>query len=349
MTGPRTFATKSDASAFLSEVEADLRRGTYVDHRRGRITFSEWVDHYTAAVRKAKTTEARDASVIRKYLLPELGRLPLSDITPMRIQELVNRMSAHLDAETVRTDYGVLRAILNAAVNDDRLVRSPCRGIRLPPKARKHRRTLCLEEIEGLAAAMPGKYRLMVHLGAILGLRWSEVIALRVSSLELLARPALLHVREAMPTVAGAPTLGRTKSTSSTRSLPLPPSLTALAATHLGENGLTAADSQTLLFQAPRGGPIREPNFRGRVWHQAVVTAALDGLTFQDLRRTAMTRWGEAGLAPKAIQILAGHSDARLSQEIYQQVTDTLYRDAAERLERLCSSSAWDEHSEQIG
>jgi hypothetical protein len=45
-----------------------------------------------------------------------------------------------------------------------------------------------------------------------------------------------------------------------------------------------------------------------------------------------MTRWGEAGLSPKAIQALAGHSDSRLSQEIYQQATDTPYNDAAERL-----------------
>lgn len=335
VTGPRTFTTKADASTYLSEVEADLHRGMYFDHRRGNITFGEWADIYAATVRKAPTTEARDTVVIRKHLLPYWRKLPLSSITPMRVQEIVNRMDEQLEPATVRTNYAVLRAVLNAAVNDDRIARSPCRGIRLPSRYKKSRRTLTLPEVRRLANAMPANYRLMIHLSAMLGLRWSEVIALRVSSLELLARPALMHINEAMPTAAGKPTLGKTKSASSTRTPPLPPYLAALAATHLAELGLTAADPDTLLFRAPRGGPLRESNFRSRVWRPAVEASGLAGLTFQGLRRSAMTLWGEGGLTPKAIQILAGHSDTRLSQEIYQQATDTLQRDTAERLETL--------------
>jgi integrase len=109
----------------------------------------------------------------------------------------------------------------------------------------------------------------------------------------------------------------------------------AEASAHLSRLGVTAADSYTFLFQAPRGGPLRATNFRSRIWRPALKAAHLAGLTFQDLRRTAMTLWGESGLPPRAIQLLAGHSDPRLSQAIYQQVTESLHMDTAERLGNL--------------
>lgn len=272
---------------------------------------------------------------MRKHLLPAFGATPLSAITHLRVQQLVNTMAARLAPKTVKTNYGVLRAILNAAVNDDRIARSPCRAIVLPRETRTTRRTLTPTELHNLTDAMPPAYRLMVPLAGIIGLRWSEVVALRVSSLELLSRPAFLDVVEAMPTVDGIPMLGPTKSPSSTRKLPLPDVVAVEASAHLAQLGVTGATRDALLFPASRGGPLVASNFCARIWRPALHAADLTGITFHDLRRTAMTLWGESGLSPRAIQLLAGHSDPRLSQSVYQQVTESLHLHMAARLDSI--------------
>ena len=102
----------------------------------------------------------------------------------MDIRALVENMAKQLAPATVRTDYGVLRAILSAAVDADLLPISPCRGVRLPAHARKEIRFLSADELERLADAMPAQYRAMTYLAGVLGLRWSEVAGLRVGRID---------------------------------------------------------------------------------------------------------------------------------------------------------------------
>src|SRR5262249_14648068 len=71
-------------------------------------------------------------TIVRVHLLPTLDRRPLSSITPADVQALVTAWTSTSAPRTVRRQYGVLRAILNAAVSSELIVRSPCRGIRLP-------------------------------------------------------------------------------------------------------------------------------------------------------------------------------------------------------------------------
>ena len=75
-----------------------------------------------------------------------------------------------LAGSTVRTNYGVLRAIFGWAVENDLLARSPCRGIRLPEIVASHRPVVSAEDIFRLADAMRTDYRVASLLGA-LGLR----------------------------------------------------------------------------------------------------------------------------------------------------------------------------------
>jgi integrase len=75
----------------------------------------------------------------------------------------------------VRTDSGVLRAVLSAAVDADLLAVSPCRGVNLPAHARKEIRFLSADELERLAREIPEAHRPTVYLAGVLGLRWSEV------------------------------------------------------------------------------------------------------------------------------------------------------------------------------
>ncbi len=96
------------------------------------------------------------------------------------IQRLADDWAGSRAARTVRRDYAVIRAIFTYAVDSDRLVRSPCRRIKLPPIPPGNRLQLTREDVEAIANAVGVRYAPMVWCGAALGLRWGEVVGLRV-------------------------------------------------------------------------------------------------------------------------------------------------------------------------
>jgi integrase len=80
-----------------------------------------------------------------------------------------------------------------------------------------------------------------------------------------------------------------------------------------------------------RGEPFKQRRFEER-WTAAMAEAGLTGLRFQDLRRTAMTRMGEASVTEVEMAAVSGHSIDR-SRQILQTyvITTTPMADTAIR------------------
>ena len=97
-------------------------------------------------------------------------------------------MAAGRAPRTVRRQYGTLRAILNHAVASDMIARTPCRSIKLPGLEPLARPVVTADDLVRLVEALPAECRPMVHLGAVLGLRWGECAGLRVARLDFFAR-----------------------------------------------------------------------------------------------------------------------------------------------------------------
>jgi len=129
----------------------------------------------------------------------------------------------------------------------------------------------------------------MVWIGAVLGLRWSELAGLRVGNVDLLRR--LLTVAETVTRDAqGQPIHSKTtKSQASKRVLAIPEAPADLLSEHMARKGSNAADQDSFLFEAPAGGPLRYSNWRARVWLPATTAAGHAGAGFHDLRRTNAT------------------------------------------------------------
>jgi hypothetical protein len=110
------------------------------------------------------STLARDESVLRLHLLPVLGDRTLASLTPTDIQRLAGGWSERAAPRTVRRQYDVVRALLRGAVETDPLVRSPCRGIKLPALAALARPQLGANQIAALAAGVGSDYAATVWL-----------------------------------------------------------------------------------------------------------------------------------------------------------------------------------------
>ncbi|WP_089021771.1 tyrosine-type recombinase/integrase [Micromonospora coriariae] len=71
------------------------------------------------------------------------------------------------------------------------------------------------------------------------------------------------------------------------------------------------------MFTAPNGGPLRNTNFRARVFAPAAASVGLAGLTPHDLRHTAASLAVAAGANVKAVQRMLGHASASMTLDVY--------------------------------
>lgn len=215
----RTFTTKGEAQHFLNSVLVQLQRGEWTNPNDGRLTLREWGEDWLAVPGKRASTASRDRCVLEKHWLAPLGDRRLSSLTPTDVQAVVKTMTANLAPKTVATNYGVFRACINAAVDGDRIARSPCRGVRLPGANAEADEIRFLEraELDRLADSMPPDLRAMIYVAGVLGLRWSEVVGLRVSRIDFLKRT--VSVVETIAEVDGKLSVAPVKTKASRRTL----------------------------------------------------------------------------------------------------------------------------------
>ena len=92
VTAGTTFATKTDARAFLAGIDTDLKRGTFVDPVAGKVTFGEyagsWLDQRPAQPRTRETYESQ-----LNRLLPTFANHDPSSITPAEVRTWHGRLS----------------------------------------------------------------------------------------------------------------------------------------------------------------------------------------------------------------------------------------------------------------
>ena len=331
-TAPRTFPTKGDAARYLASVETDLARGQYLDPRLGMISLSDWTEQWLMRPGKRANSVARDRQSLDVFL-QELGGCPLASITPMHVQGVVDARAKAVAPATLARDFSALRAVLNAAVDADIIGRSPARKIALPRTHPTRRVCLRPDDLERLASEVPARYRALVLVAGVLGLRWGEAIGLRVRDIDFLRRT--VTVSQIVEETAGhLRVVSEAKTVAGLRTLSCPVFVIEELARHLTDHrqGVTV-DPETLVFVGPRGGVLRR-RFAERTFAPAVARAGLDpSLTFHGLRHVAITTMVELGVHPRVMQGRAGHATSKLTMELYAHIPESADRQAAESLD----------------
>jgi integrase len=160
---------------------------------------------------------------------------------------------------TLTDAFGVLRQVLGAAVEDNRLARNPCDGVKLPKRRHADRGYLSHEQVAALASQVERNPEVVRFL-AYTGLRWGEMAALRVQDFDMLRRR--VNVSRSVTESGGLQ--WSTPKSWERRSVPFPAALA-------GELALlmTGKARDDLVFTDLRG-VLRNSNWRARVFRPAV-------------------------------------------------------------------------------
>ena len=131
-------------------------------------------------------------SAWRVHVQPRWGRVRIGEVRFSEVQSWVATLSDTLSPSMVATTYSVLARILDDSVKDRMLPSNPARGVKLARRAPRQNVYLSAEQLDRLADEA-GRYRSLVLLLGVLGLRFGEAAALRVADIDFLRRRIELH------------------------------------------------------------------------------------------------------------------------------------------------------------
>lgn len=323
----RTFMRKIDAERWLRAEESRGDRGEWVDPTAGQVTFAEWSETWLDGLDLKPATRANYVSNLNSRVLPTFGSTQLARITPAAVRSWQTQLRDEgLSAASIRQARQVLSAALEVAVADGLIVRNPAASVK-PPKVRPRRQQfLTAEQVEELAEAcedrQPGAGAVVFFL-AWSGLRWGEAVALRWENVDIDRRR--VEVKVSATEVSGRLEWGSPK-THEERAVILP----QFVIDRLGP----PRPPDTLVFSAPRGGPLRNSNFRKSVWDPAVKASGMPAdLVPHDLRDTAASLMIASGASIKAVQRALGHASAAMTLDTYGGLFEDDLEDLADRME----------------
>ncbi|MDQ7910770.1 site-specific integrase [Phytohabitans sp. ZYX-F-186] len=340
----RTHDLKSIIAGWAADLEADIRHGDWIDPRAGSVTVGEWWDRCQESRRLELASRRRDASHWRCHVAPHWAEVRIGSILRPDVSAWVVKMQrAGVGGATIEGAVGVLRALLDLAVDAKVLRLNAARGVSVPPRATHLDRVLEPGEDEQLLSALdrhhPGlpAARLFVEVLVYCGLRWEEAAA--IDREHVVMRRALIQVGPVVErdgTIRPYP-----KTPAGVRDVPVDDELWPRLRAHA-----LATAPGGLLFTAGGGQVLHYPNWRERIWRRALTgTPALEakrgraarlpmpgaGLehpwpTAHDLRHTYGTRLAEQGVPAHEIAALMGHESLRSVQRYLHAGSDRFDR-----------------------
>jgi len=308
--------------------------------RGGEVTLAAYTDGWLAS-RLVKGRALSDATrygyrrLFERNIAPALGSEPLRRLTPERVRTWHADVVAAAGADQAAKSYRVLRAVLNTAVDDDLISRNPCRikgaGIdRTPERAMPD-----TGEVLALIEAMEPRYRIVLVLAGLGGLRTGEMLGLRVADVDPLRQ--LVRVRQVAMEIPG---LGRVvkdpKTDAGRRDVVLPRRAMDALAAHLATYP-SGPDGEVVT--GPERGPARRASLSA-AWRSAKAAVGVDpGLHIHDLRHHAATLTARTpGVTTKELMSRIGHSSPRAAL-IYQHATEERDRNIADFIDEQLDSA----------
>lgn len=258
------------------------------------------------------------ASVLGLHILPTFRKVPLREITTPQVRRWrTELLDEGVGPATVAKSYQVMRAIMNTAVDDGLIQRSPCRIKGAGAVTHAERPFLSVPEVYRLADAVPPRFRVLILLAAFCALRFGELAALQRRDIDLEARTVSVR-RSYAETRTDGLTVKAPKSAAGIRTVAFPASLVDELAHHLAE--YAEAGRTGLVFVGARGGVLRRNNFR-RIWLRALDATCLGDIHFHHLRHTGNTLAATGGATTRELMHRMGHSSVRAAL-IYQHIVN---------------------------
>ncbi|MGH9136505.1 MAG: tyrosine-type recombinase/integrase [Acidimicrobiales bacterium] len=336
------YRTRREAEAVRAKIVNEMHRGDYVAPTK--TTLDDWVETWLIFAKSSlkATTWVSYKRNLELYVLPTLGVMPLSDITPTALNQLyatllesgrVRAAGGGLSPRTVRYVHAIVRKVLNDSIDAGLLAVNPAVRAKPPRTARSAAPTMNFWSADELARFLDHvkghKLEVAFHLLAYTGMRRGEVAGLRWQDVDLDA--GRLAVRHTFVVVAKE-VRNEVPKSHQARVVDLDSGTVERLRT-LAASWPTRSHTDTVVCE-PDGAPVHPDRLTG-AFGQLVRESGLRRIRLHDLRHTHATLALRAGVPVKVISERLGHERPAFTLSQYTHVMPGMQAEAAERIANL--------------
>ncbi|MBZ4320339.1 tyrosine-type recombinase/integrase [Streptomyces huiliensis] len=296
-----------------------------------------WLDNVIKPRRKLSTYDKYETHV-RLYLVPMLGTKRLEALGVADVRRFLVRLEREATAATAKEAHRVLRSALTSACREELITRNVGTLVEPPRTASRELSPWTLDEtLDFLAAARKDPLYAAFVLAIAMGLRRGEIVGLRWADLDLDGR--VLHVRQQTQRRRGVLYDDDPKSRRR-RAIPLPAMCIAplrwqrmrqaAARARAGEKWQESG----YVFTTATGRPV-EPRNVYRSFTRVARAAGLRVIRLHDARHGCATLLTAAGVAPRVVMEILGHSQISITMDVYTHVVQDTQREAISHMDRL--------------
>lgn len=308
-TGVGTWMHPSDRKR--QEQAVERRRTLFCDYVE-QTFLPEWLEYKADGGKAEASTVYQRREHLKKIREAEWWKAPIQGITPADIERWKNTI---LEPWARYHVFKTAKKIFAQAQREGVIDANPFDQVKSPsrPKSAQARIPVAREaELQVMYDTMPEYSRISVYLGAVLGLRISEICALRVGDIDLKNRT--LTVRHSRDAVTGG--------------LKAPKTAASNATIHIGATMLKLLEQQVqgktptdYVISAKRAEIIAPQTLRKQL-QEAREVAGRPDLHFHTMRKTAITTAVQAGATPADTKKFGRHDDYETSLTFYQAADD---------------------------
>ncbi len=342
--------TQKEVVQKYKAMQAEVEKGIYLEPCK--LTLAEWLEIWQNEYLKSikPNTVSSYKTNCRVHIIPALGKVKLSKLTPLMIQQFYNNLrnastGEPLSPKTIKNIHGTLHRALSRAFALKYIAANPADavGIDLPKVQQKEITPMEDEDIKRFVVHISShKYRIIYLITLFTGLREGEVLGLTWNCINwdqhtITVKQQLLKNRESRVFYLGTPKNGRS------RTLYVANTVLSLLQEQrekqnlLAENNAVFQNEWDLVFTNEMGdhlSPVTVYNHFKRL----VKAIGCDGQRFHDLRHSYATSSIQAGDDIKTVQGNLGHYTAAFTLQQYGHVKTSMAKESAARMEEYIQS-----------
>lgn len=322
------FPVYQDARRWLAEARLQDEQGDVGSVSLG-MTVDAWFEFWIVNI-KEKTVRP---NTVRNYrerysrnIKKHIGKKLINDVKPMHCQIILNDMADDYAGSTIYQCLIALYNMFQSAFENSIIPSNPVtKTVKLPKEIEKKTRVLTISDQKRFMERAKNTANYPQYLFVLnTGVRTGEMIGLKWEDVDFERR--IISIRRSMEYrySTGEWRIGPPKTKKGYRDIPMTEECTVMlkelkAKLDLGR--YVEDEFKEFVFINRKGIPTKNSTYDA---HIAKLTkqAGIENFSMHTLRHTFATRCIEAGMRPKTLQQILGHSSINITMNLYVHVTE---------------------------